>query len=115
MPNDLAEYWTAFRSALEGVKTATDIWRNTKGAVPEGREKEELEAALETAFTSAEQATALLAKQLDFRLCKCTFPGTPMLLARRDQRGEEIVKCPKCGDEFPPDVEPPEDVQFTMG
>jgi hypothetical protein len=116
MPDDLMQYWEAFRATLQGVKTATEIWLNLKGEIPEGEDREKLEAALNIAFTSAEQATALLAQKLDFKLCKCEFPGTPMLLDRRDEWGEEIVKCPKCGDEFPPEIDPPEEnVTFTMG
>ena len=113
MPDDLTQYWAAFKSAIDAAKTATEIWKSTRG---DDAPSKELEAALETAFTSAEQATALLAVKLDFRLCKCTFPGTPMLLDRHDQWGEEIVKCPKCGVEYPPDIDPPsESLQIIPG
>ena len=104
MPDDLTQYWTAFKSAIDAIRTATEIWKNTRG---DDAPSPELEAALETAFTAAEQATALLAVKLDFKLCKCTFPGTPMTFVRHDPTtGQEIVKCPKCDTEYPPELEP---------
>ena len=97
----MTQYWAAFRSTLDALKVALDIWKRKKD-LSKDEEPEELEAALNAAFAAAEQATALLACELDFELCKCTFPGTPMLFVRYDKVGAEIVRCPKCGTEYPP-------------
>ena len=58
---DITEHWTAFKAALDGIKAATDIWRNLK---PGDEPPPELEAALELALSATWTRLALSSSPL---------------------------------------------------
>lgn len=106
MPDDPFSAFQAFKASIDAIKLTLEALRLGKDMLPDSDQKAKAEEALVLAYTSAEQATALLAVQLEFKLCKCEFPGTPMTFVRHDPTtGQEIVKCPKCDTEYPPELE----------
>ena len=91
-----------FKSGMEGIRSALGIWKDIRGAVPEGERREEVTRALERSEQQLQIAEAQIAKGLGFTLCECSFPPTPMLTvgwmdggARHPSRA--VHQCPRCG------------------
>ena len=86
--------WTEGLSFLGGVIT---ILERLKGLLPDGSEKEAVIEALEKAEQAERKlkiAEAQAAQDLEYELCRCTFP--PQIMLSKDGTRWE---CPKCGSE----------------
>jgi hypothetical protein len=96
---DLKDCMTLSKDALEILKSGLSF-------LPKGsQQRTDAEAALRAAGDVLARSDAKLAMDLGFPLCKCTFPGEPMLWKKDMQKSV----CPKCGDVHPkdhPDVPP---------
>ena len=98
----LADGIALFRSGMEGVRGAFGLWRDIRGALPEGGQKEAVTLALEKSEEQFQVATAQIAKGLGYDLCMCAFPPTPMLTVGWMSRvttspGRAVHRCPRCG------------------
>ena len=99
---DLASI-TAILTALKG---SVDILKGVKDLLPQGEQRASIESAIEEVEASTELALADLGKQFGYRMCRCQIPPTPMLTTGElTDVGVEIERCPKCGKEYPPDIE----------
>lgn len=94
---DVSGWITASKDALELLKIAF-------GMLPKGPERDRIEVSIKKAEEAIRASDAKLAKELGFRLCRCTFPPTPMLW----NKNERASFCQICGDKFPPDQPPRE-------
>jgi hypothetical protein len=78
---------------IDAAKAAMTLLNTAKDALPRGKQRDEVEAALHQAERSMKAADAKLAKELGLRLCDCEFPPNVMLW----REGERAHVCPKCG------------------
>jgi hypothetical protein len=79
--------WVAIaHDAIKDFKTARD-------QLPAGKRRDDLTRRIQEAEAKLSRADALLATQLGFFLCKCEFPGIPMLW----REPEYAWVCPSCG------------------
>ena len=103
----LAEGMAVFKSGMDGLRVAFGIVREVKGDLPEKAQRQ-LSAALEQSEQALKIAEAQIALGLGFPLCRCEYPGTPMLTVGRQRRprlsppnsGLEFLplhECPRCG------------------
>jgi len=93
-------------SAMESVKIGLSLLgdsigliKKTKELLPEGDEKEAIEASLIQADKAAKLAESQIAQALGYKLCQCTFPPQIMLSQGYKQlkhHNEEDFICPKC-------------------
>lgn len=88
-------------TALGGMKTVLDLFKGVRDEMPKVTTPK-IDEEIAKAEKALKESKAELAKALGFRLCKCTFPGEPMLW-NKDLR-KEI--CPVCGDVHPTDRRP---------
>ena len=99
----LAEGIALFKSGMDGIRGALGVWRDIRGALPEGGQKEAVTRALEKSEEQLQIAEAQIAKGLGYSLCECAFPPIPMLtVGWMNGRGAGIPsravhRCPKCG------------------
>jgi hypothetical protein len=70
----------AVKTAFDALKSAVDLARRVKDALPSGSEKDRAAAALEDAERKMAEAEASVAEALGYTLCRCQFPPTPMLM-----------------------------------
>jgi hypothetical protein len=75
-PVEATSYLTAAKSALDILKTAL-------GLLPRGADKDALANKIEEAEEALKRSDAKLAKELGYKLCKCTFPPQIMLWSER--------------------------------
>jgi hypothetical protein len=87
--------WLAYFTA---AKSALDIIKGIRAELPKSPEADKVQRKIEDAEVALKISNAELAKNLGFRLCKCSFPPEIMLL----RSSERAYFCPKCGDRFPP-------------
>jgi hypothetical protein len=100
---DVTGWVTASKGALDLLKSAFSL-------LPKGAERDRIGVSIKQAEEAIRASDAKLAKDLGYRLCRCTFPPTPMLW-NKDQRASF---CQLCGDKYPPDQEPTDpDEGFT--
>jgi hypothetical protein len=87
--------WLAY---LTAAKSALDIIKGIRAELPKGPEADKAQQQIDEAEAALKTTKAQLAKSLGFRLCKCSFPPSIMLLRKE----ERAYSCPECGDRFPP-------------
>ena len=103
----LAEGLAVFKSGMDGLRVAFGIVREVKGDLPE-KAREQLSLALDQSEQALRIAEWQIALGLGFPLCRCEYPGTPMLTVGSQRRprlsppnsGLEFVplhECPRCG------------------
>jgi hypothetical protein len=83
---------SAFNEVLSSLGGAIGLLTKVKDLLPDSPEKREAEISIQQAEQAVQHAEVKLAEELDYNLCKCTFP--PQIALRRLD-GAEI--CPKCG------------------
>lgn len=88
--DEVKGWLTAGKVGLELLKTAV-------GFLPKGKDRDAAEAKLQEAEEALLRSDASLAKNLGYRLCRCTFPPQIMLW----NKDERVSVCPSCGDRFP--------------
>jgi hypothetical protein len=96
----LTEGIALFKSGMEGIRSALGMWRDIRGALPDGAKRDEVTRALEQSERQLQFAEAQIAKGLGFTLCHCDNPPTPMLTVGWIERGMNraaVHRCPKCG------------------
>jgi hypothetical protein len=100
----LAEGIALFKSGMDGIRSAFSIWKDIRGAIPAGSQRDEVTRALEQSEQQFQIAEAQIAKGLGFTICECAFPPTPMLtvgwINGRSVAGNPIRavhRCPRCG------------------
>jgi hypothetical protein len=92
-----------FKSGMEGIRGALGIWRDIRGSIPEGSQRDEVSRALEQSERQLQFAEAQIAKGLGCTLCECAFPPTPMLTVGWINGGGKanpsraVRRCPRCG------------------
>ena len=92
-----------FKSGMEGIRSAFGIWRDMRGAIPEGSQRDEVTRALEQLEQQFKIAEAQIAEGLGYTLCECVFPPTPMLTVgwmngnSTTVSGRAVHRCPRCG------------------
>jgi len=82
---DVAEYLTASKAAL-------DIFKSAKELLPK-RQKEQMQQQIDQAERSLKASEAAAAKALGYKLCQCTWPPQIMLWAE----AEKAHVCRECG------------------
>jgi hypothetical protein len=80
-------------SLLGIAKSAIDIGKEAKDMLPDSKEKEHIEKQIALTEKELAIAEANAAKELNYDLCKCTFPPQIMLY-KKDSGASE---CPSCG------------------
>src|SRR5262245_10548783 len=100
----LAEGLALFKSGMDGIRGAFGVWKDIRGAIPEGAKRDEVTRALEKSEVQLQIAEAQIAKGLGYTLCECKFPPTPMLTvgwlngaSKIGAPGRAVHQCPKCG------------------
>ena len=85
-----------------GITLLKDIIPLFKKIIPDSEQKEKITQKLEEAKRNFEIAEAKAAKDLDYPLCRCTWPPQIMLFFK-DEKYTEQYKCQKCGRIYPGD------------
>lgn len=92
----------AFQTALELGSKAISLMKKVKDLLPNTPEKEVATQTLEEAEKAFKIAEAQAAKELDYHLCKCTWPPQISLsVGYGDDGYAEQFKCPQCGMIWP--------------
>ena len=92
----------AFQTALDLGGKAISLVKKVKDLLPNSPEKEAASQTLEEAEKAFKIAEAQAAKELDYHLCKCTWPPQISLsIGYGDDEYTEQFKCPKCGMIWP--------------
>jgi len=81
---------------LNTISTAFSLLKQGKDLIPKGEKKQAAEKALGEAEEKFNLAKTKIAKELDYELCRCTFP--PQIMLTTSDRHH--WKCPKCGSEI---------------
>ena len=83
-------------------KDALEIMKNAAAFLPKGETRDEAERKIQAAEEALHRADAKLAKDLDYKLCQCTFPPQIMLsTGRHPVHDKEIFECPRCKKQEP--------------
>jgi hypothetical protein len=82
------------RAYLTAAISALDILKTGLGLLPKGANKDALAKKIEEAEEALKRSDAKLAKELGYKLCKCTFPLQIMLWR---EQGKAYV-CPSIGN-----------------
>ena len=92
---DVSDIFRIIKDALGFMKTAV-------GFLPKGENRDEAERQIQAAEEALRRADVRLAKDLDYKLCQCTFPPQIMLsTGRHPVHDEEIFECPRCKKQEP--------------
>jgi hypothetical protein len=83
--------FTELSAALGSVKAVLDVLKGTKDLLPESPEKQAATVSLDAAERALRIAEAKAAEELDYHLCRCTFPPQIALLMP-----DRSYRCPKC-------------------
>jgi hypothetical protein len=89
-PGDISAWVTAAKGAI-------DLMRSGWQLLPRGDKKDELEAEVRRAEDALQISSVSLAKALDYKLCKCTFP--PQIMLWNNAKRTNI--CSLCNNEDP--------------
>jgi hypothetical protein len=87
--------WLAYITA---AKSVLDIFKGIRSELPKGPDADKIQHQIEKAEAALKSNDAELAKNLGYRLCKCSFPPQIMLWHAE----ERANICPACSDRFPP-------------
>jgi hypothetical protein len=96
---ELAAGLAVFKSGMEGIRSAFQVFRDIKGTLPADKAAE-VGKALERSEEQFAIAEAQIAKGLGYAMCHCAFPPTPMLTVgwiTKNSAGSVVHRCPKCG------------------
>lgn len=74
------------------AKGVLDLYKQIKDSVPKGPQKEALEKSIAQAERALRVSEVKIAEELDYNLCRCTFPPQIML-----QDKANVWTCEKCG------------------
>lgn len=96
---------TDFTSAFKLGSKAISMFKQIKDLMPTSPQKEAAEKTLKEAEDAFSIAEAKVAKELGYKLCKCTWPPQ-IMLSIGFQEDRERYKCPKCGNIKPHDSPP---------
>lgn len=89
-PGDISGWVTAAMGAL-------DLMRSGWQLLPRGDKKDELEARVRKAEDALQISSVKLAKALDYKLCRCTFP--PQIMLWNNEKQTNV--CSLCNNEDP--------------
>jgi hypothetical protein len=89
-PTEAGTWFVAAKAGIEALKSAWNL-------LPRGMEKDELAGKIAEAEQAIERADAKLAKELGYKLCRCTFPPQIMLW----NAAENTNICKLCGFKNP--------------
>ena len=87
-PTETGAWAVAAKSVIELLKSARNL-------LPKGADKDAIAHKIEEAEQAIGRADAKLAKELGYKLCKCTFPPKPMLW--NETRKLFVCQNPDCG------------------
>jgi hypothetical protein len=90
-PTEVGTWLVAAKAGIEALKSAWSL-------LPRGPDKDALASKIEEAEQAIGMADAKLAKELGYKLCKCTFP--PQIMLWNKEKRTNI--CSLCGNEDPP-------------
>jgi hypothetical protein len=97
----------AIRDWGQASKALIDLFRTVLPSIPSGEKRAEYETQLRVAEEAQRRADAVLAQQLGYLMCRCTFPPNPMLWRQAEQVYECAAGCghrtdpPSDGPRFP--------------
>jgi hypothetical protein len=92
----------SFKNAIELGAKALGLAKGIKDLLPNSPEKEAASQTLEEAENAFRIAEAQAAQELDYHLCKCTWPPQITLsIGYGDDGYTEQFKCPECGMIWP--------------
>ena len=83
---------TELTSIIKTSKSAVSLLKEIQGLIPNAKQNSEISEKIlqvEKELALAESSTA---KELDYNLCKCTFP--PQIMLYNKEKNADI--CPKC-------------------
>lgn len=89
------------KAGFATLKEAVSAIKGVRDLLPNGEDKEKIEAALEKAEHEMRIAEASIAQGLGYKLCQCTYPPQIMLSVGM-QSGSERFQCPECKQLKPP-------------
>lgn len=92
----------AIRDWGQASKALIELFRTVLPSIPSGEKRAEYESKLRIAEEAQRRADAVLAQQLGYLICKCTFPPNPMLW----RQSQQIYECEVCGNRTDPPSEP---------
>jgi len=79
-------------SILQASKMTVSLLKEMKDLIPNSNQKDEISQKILQVEKELALAEASTAKELGYRLCKCTFP--PQIMLYNKQRNSEV--CPNC-------------------
>jgi hypothetical protein len=88
--------FTELSAALGSVKAVLDVLKGTKDLLPESPEKQAATVSLDAAERALRIAEAKAAEELDYHLCRCTFPP-----ADRTSNARRILPLPEMPPQCP--------------
>jgi ribosomal protein L17 len=94
-PATVTAFLTAGTKAVELIKSVAEL-------LPKGAKKDEIERKISEAANALALSQAAAAKELGYKLHRCTFP--PQIMTYREADGG-YWQCPACGhkdDDMPP-------------
>jgi hypothetical protein len=77
------------------AKTGTSLLRSAWQALPKGKDKDQIEHTLAAAESALHRSDAKLAQELDYHLCRCTFP--PSIMLWKEGLKAHVCPNPDCG------------------
>ncbi|RBP17183.1 hypothetical protein DFR50_10368 [Roseiarcus fermentans] len=80
-------------------RLALDLMRTASALMPRGRDSEAIGRSLDEAGRALELASAAMARDLGYPLCRCVFPPKPMLWD--NARGAFVCRESGCGRAAP--------------
>jgi len=81
---------------LSAGKDAVTILKGLRDLIPNGKQKDDIDAKIKDAEKALRTAEAAAAKDLGYHLCRCTFPPQIMLY----QAARKAHACPACPNEI---------------
>ena len=87
---------TEIASVLGIAKTALNIGKDAKDLLPDGKDKDYIDKQIQLTEREIKLAEASVANDLEYDLCKCTFPPQIMLY----DKNERATICPNCQHEI---------------
>ena len=91
----------AVKTGFDTLRTALGLIKDVQGIMPAGEKKDAVAASLAEASTQLKLAQAQIAQGLGYKLCRCTFPPTPMLevgeqYSAMTETRMVVYECPVC-------------------
>jgi hypothetical protein len=86
-PTEAGTWFVAAKAGVEALKSAWSL-------LPRGADKDALASKIEEAEQAIERADAKLAKELGYKLCRCTFP--PQIMLWQKSTNSDVCPNPAC-------------------